>query len=108
MSKDYTELQILRAIKKEEISQPSIAKEVGFSLGKVNFVLKALIDKGLVKSERFISSNNKSKYKYLLTEEGIKEKMHLTQKFIDRKKKEYEELERELLEDEIKWGLNDK
>ena len=104
MLNEYTDLQILRAIKKEDISQPSIAKEVGFSLGKVNFVLKALIDKGLVKSERFISSNNKMKYKYLLTEKGIKEKMQLTQKFIDRKKTEYEELERELYEDEQKWG----
>ena len=44
------------------------------------------------------------RYKYLLTEDGIKEKMYLTQKFIDRKKKEYTELERELLEDEAKWG----
>ena len=104
MSNDYTELQILRAIKKEDISQPSIAKEVGFSIGKVNFVLKALIEKGFVKSERFIASNNKAKYKYILTQDGIKEKMSLTQKFIDRKKKEYEELEKELLEDEVKWG----
>lgn len=104
MSNEYTKLQILRAIKKEDISQPSIAKEVGFSIGKVNFILKALIEKGLVKSERFISSNNKSKYKYLLTEDGIKEKMSLTQKFIDRKKKEYEELEKELKEDKVKWG----
>ncbi len=103
---EYTDLQILRAIKKEDISQPSIAKEVGFSLGKVNFVLKALIDKGLVKSERFISSNNKSRYKYLLTEKGIKEKMQLTQRFIDRKKIEYEELEKELSADKEKWGDN--
>lgn len=103
MSKEYSELQILRFIK-EDITQPAIAKEVGFSLGKVNFILKALIDKGLIKSERFISSNNKAKYKYLLIEEGIKEKMILTQKFVERKKKEYEELERELLEDESKWG----
>ena len=102
---EYTDLQILRAIKKEDISQPSIAKEVGFSLGKVNFILKALIDKGLIKSERFISSNNKTKYKYLLTEHGIKEKILLTEKFIVRKKDEYEELQRELEEDKIKWGI---
>jgi len=97
---DYSQLQILRAIKKEDISQPSISKEVGFSLGKVNFILKALIDKGLVKTEKFISSNNKIKYRYLLTEKGIKEKITLTKKFIERKKREYEELERELVEDE--------
>ena len=104
MSTEYTDLQILRAIKQEEISQPSIAKEVGFSLGKVNFILKALVDKGFVKTERFISSKNKSQYKYILTEVGIKEKMLLTQKFIDRKKAEYEQLEKELQEDEAKWG----
>ncbi|MDC7242526.1 MAG: MarR family EPS-associated transcriptional regulator [Sphaerochaetaceae bacterium] len=104
MLNEYTQLQILRALKQEEISQPSIAKEVGFSLGKVNFILKALIDKGLVKSERFISSNHKSKYKYLLTQKGINEKMQLTQKFIERKKKEYEELQKELEEDAKKWG----
>ena len=79
---------------------------MGFSLGKVNFILKALIDKGLVKTEKFISSNNKIKYRYLLTEKGIKEKITLTKKFIERKKREYEELERELVEDEMKRGNN--
>ena len=94
---------------KENISQPSIAKEIGFSVGKVNFILKALVEKGFIKYERFTSSNNKMKYKYLLTDEGIKEKMSLTQKFITRKKAEYEELQRELELDTKKWGgkLND-
>ena len=101
MTTDYTNLQILRAIK-EDVSQPSIAKEVGFSLGKVNFILKALIEKGLVKTENFIASNNRRKYKYLLTEEGVREKMFLTSKFIERKKAEYEELQRELAIDKEK------
>jgi EPS-associated MarR family transcriptional regulator len=103
LTNDYNDLQILRAIKKD-VSQPSIAKEIGFSVGKVNFILKALIEKGLVKTERFMSSNNRMKYAYLLTEEGIKEKMSLTQKFIARKKSEYEELQKELELDRQKWG----
>ena len=103
MIQDYNTLQILRNIK-EDVSQPSIAKEVGFSVGKVNFILKALVEKGLVKSERFIASNNKMKYSYLLTDEGVKEKMNLTRKFIQKKKAEYEELKSELEVDSIKWG----
>ena len=102
MTNEYNDLQILRAIK-EDVSQPSIAKDIGFSVGKVNFILKALVEKGLVKYERFTTSNNKMKYSYLLTEEGIKEKMILTQKFIERKKKEYEELQKELEIDTRKW-----
>ena len=103
MTIEYNTLQILRNIK-EDVSQPSIAKEVGFSVGKVNFILKALVEKGLVKSERFIASNNKMKYSYLLTDEGIREKMHLTAKFIERKKAEYEMLQSEFEEDTAKWG----
>ncbi len=103
MTNEYNTLQILRNIK-EDVSQPSIAKEVGFSVGKVNFILQALVEKGLVKSERFIASNNKMKYSYLLTDEGIKEKMTLTSKFIDRKKAEYEMLQNEFKADTEKWG----
>lgn len=103
MTNEYNTLQILRNIK-EDVSQPSIAKEVGFSVGKVNFILKALVEKGLVKSERFIASNNKMKYSYLLTDEGIGEKMHLTAKFVERKKAEYEMLQSEFEADTVRWG----
>lgn len=95
MTNEYNDLQILRTIR-EDISQPTMAQEIGFSVGKVNFILKALVEKGLVKYERFHNSDNKMKYRYLLTEDGIKEKMILTQKFIARKKAEYEELQAEL------------
>jgi EPS-associated MarR family transcriptional regulator len=105
LTNDYNDLQILRAIR-EDVSQPSIAKEIGFSVGKVNFILNALIEKGLIKTTRFLSSNNRMKYAYLLTDDGIKEKISLTQKFIARKKAEYEELQRELEEDMQKWGNN--
>jgi EPS-associated MarR family transcriptional regulator len=103
LTNEYNDLLILRAIK-EDVSQPSIAKDIGFSVGKVNFILKALVQKGLVKYERFHNSNNKMKYRYLLTEDGITEKMVLTQKFIARKKAEYEELQKELEADTAKWG----
>jgi len=88
-------LSILR--KSETIeSQPSLAKELGLSVGKVNYVLKALIDKGLIKVENFANSKQKKNYKYLLTKQGIEEKIKLTEKFIERKKREYEELQSEL------------
>ena len=78
------------------LTQKSFAKEIGFSVGKINYVLRALIDKGLIKAEVFLTSDNKKKYTYLLTDDGIKEKVSLTKKFITRKKAEYEELQRDL------------
>jgi len=77
-------------------SQKSLADELGISVGKVNYVLKALIEKGLIKAENFFENKNKNQYKYLLTEKGFKEKVALTKNFIQRKKAEYEELQREL------------
>ncbi|MDD2384948.1 MAG: MarR family EPS-associated transcriptional regulator [Sulfurospirillaceae bacterium] len=79
-------------------TQRDIASSIGYSVGKVNYILKALIEKGLIKIENFSNSTNKKNYKYLLTEQGIKEKIILTEKFIERKKKEYEELQSELEE----------
>lgn len=103
MSNEELELTLLKQA--ENIStQKSIADEIGLSVGKINYVLKSLVDKGFIKAERFLTSNNKSKYKYLLTDKGIKEKMTLTQKFIIRKKSEYEELQKDLEIDTLKWG----
>ena len=67
---------------------------LGVSVGKVNYVLKALIEKSLVKADNFYKAKNKRKYKYLLTQKGLEEKVTLTKKFIERKKAEYEELKR--------------
>ncbi|MBL0707716.1 MAG: MarR family EPS-associated transcriptional regulator [Sulfurimonas sp.] len=102
-NKDYHELLILRNIN-ENTSQPILAKQVGFSIGKVNFIIKALVEKGFLKCDRFVSSEHKMKYTYLLTDDGIREKMLLTKKFITRKKSEYEELQREYETDVAKWG----
>ena len=85
-------------------TQKSLADELGLSVGKVNYVLKALIEKGLIKAENFFANKNKNQYKYLLTDDGIKEKVSLTKKFITRKKAEYEELQRDLEADTLKWG----
>ncbi|MBN2895954.1 MAG: MarR family EPS-associated transcriptional regulator [Campylobacterales bacterium] len=81
-------------------SQQSLADEVGYSVGKVNYILKALIAKGLVKMENFVKSENKKGYRYLLTGEGIREKIALTEAYIKIKKSEYEALQRSLQEDQ--------
>ena len=95
MSNEELELIILKSAE-NMASQRSLAQEVGFSVGKINYIMKALVDKGFIKSESFLSSQNKKKYSYLLTDDGIKEKINLTQKFIVRKKAEYEELQQDL------------
>ena len=89
------ELNILRNVERIS-SQKNLAQEIGFSVGKVNYVLKKLVEKGFVKAERFLNSNNKLQYKYLLTEKGFKEKVALTEKFIEIKKEEYDQLQEEM------------
>ena len=95
MNQEEIELEILKNTGKV-ISHKTLAEEVGYSVGKVNYVLRGLIEKGLIKAERFINSDKKLQYKYLLTEKGIKEKVDITQKFIDRKKAEYDKLQAEM------------
>jgi DNA-binding PadR family transcriptional regulator len=68
------------------------------------YILKALVDKGLIKIENFATAENKKQYYYLITQKGIEEKLRLTKKFVLRKKKEYEELQRELRELEQQLG----
>lgn len=89
------DLSVLRNLNKET-TQKNLAKEVGVSVEKLNYILNALIDKGLVKVENFKNSNNKVAYRYLLTPKGVREKLELTKYFIERKKLEYEELQEEL------------
>ena len=74
--------------------QMVLAKHLGFSIGKVNYIIKALVDKGFVKVGNFAASEQKSKY--ILTPEGIKAKLVLTEAFIARKKAEYEQLQQQL------------
>jgi len=77
-------------------TQKSLADKLGLSVGKANYVMKALIDKGFIKAENFFANKNKNQYRYFLTQKGMKEKLMLTEKFIEQKKKEYDELVEEL------------
>jgi len=83
-------------------SQKELAEEVGFSVGKVNYVIKALLEKGYVKMENFVRSKNKRAYGYLLTKEGLNRKIELTEKYIEIKKQEYEALQNSLKSDKDK------
>ena len=91
------QFDVLRKIsKKPSANQRELASELEISLGKLNFVLKGLKKKGLIKIRNFKKNPNKSRYLYLLTPKGIAEKTDLTINFMKRKMKEYDELREEL------------
>ena len=97
MKKDQDFLNLLREIDdKPNASQRKLAEVLGFSLGKLNYCLKALKDKGLIKINNFKNNPKKIKYIYVLTPQGIAEKTNLTVNFMKRKMKEYDELKKEL------------
>ncbi|MEX0616059.1 MAG: MarR family EPS-associated transcriptional regulator [Methylophaga sp.] len=79
-----------------EISQRELARELDISLGKANFCLKALMEKGLLKASNFRNSKNKMGYLYKLTPSGIEEKTAVTLRFLKRKMQEYENLKSEI------------
>ena len=90
-------LNVMRKIQeKPSKSQRNLASELGFSLGKLNYCLKALQEKGLVKIKNFKNHEKKLNYIYVLTPKGIAEKTELTINFMKRKMKEYDELKKEL------------
>ena len=94
-------LNLLRKIQNNpDASQRELAKQLGFSLGKLNYCLKALQEKGLIKIKNFEKNPNKLNYIYVLTPEGIKEKTKLTVNFMKRKMNEYDELKKELQKEE--------
>jgi len=78
------------------MSQRAIAASLGLSLGKINYALKALMEKGLVKAEEFYNSKNKRAYSYILTPKGMEEKAAVTLRYFKKKMKEYEQLQQEL------------
>jgi EPS-associated MarR family transcriptional regulator len=89
--------QILRLLHENpELTQRELGERVGVSLGAVNYCLKALIERGLVKAGNFSKSTNKLGYAYVLTPVGIAEKTMLTGRFLARKKAEYEALRAEI------------
>ena len=97
MEKKQDHFNVLRKIQnKPESNQRKLAKELGFSLGKLNYCLQALRDKGLIKISNFKKNPDKINYIYILTPKGLTEKTKLTIRFMKRKFKEYEELQKEL------------
>ena len=98
MKNEQDQFEILRKIKKTpDASQRELAEELGFSLGKLNYCLKALQKKGFVKLQNFQKKPNKISYlQYVITPKGISERTKLTINFMKRKIKEYDELKKEL------------
>jgi MarR family transcriptional regulator, temperature-dependent positive regulator of motility len=95
--KKQEELEILRIIdKKKDSSQRELARELGFSLGKLNYCLNALKQKGFLKIKNFKKNKKKIGYLYLLTPLGISKKTKLTISFMQRKMEEYDELKKEI------------
>jgi EPS-associated MarR family transcriptional regulator len=98
-------LQLLRELERNpEITQRQLAKQLDVSLGKANYCLSALIEKGLVKAKNFKNNENKRAYLYVLTPKGIDEKSRITVKFLKRKLSEYELLKREI--EQLKSEVN--
>ena len=90
-------LKVLQEIKNNpEMTQRELSKRLGVSLGKINFLLKALIHKGLVKAHNFKNSGNRNAYLYILTPSGIEEKAKITYRFLKRKLEEYGQLEEQI------------
>ena len=97
MNKKDIQLDLLRKVESNpECTQRELSKEMGVSLGKVNYCMKKLIEKGLVKLKSFSRNPNKSGYVYLLTAKGIEEKTRLTFAFLKMKIEEYEMLKEEI------------
>ena len=95
-SDNQDDLNLLRQIKKKpSSSQRELAEELGFSLGKLNYCLKALKKKGFLKIKNFSKNPNKINYLYVLTPKGMAEKAKLTINFMKRKMEEYDELKKE-------------
>ena len=98
-------LNLVRRLEQNpDYTQRELAKEMGVSLGKVNYCLKKLMEKGWVKANNFRNNPNKAGYAYLLTPKGIEEKGKLTVAFLQRKMEEYELLKSEIaqLQEEVK------
>ena len=98
-----TNYKVLKEIQNNpNFSQRKLAKEVGFSLGKLNYCLKALKQKGLIKIKNFRKNPNKISYAYILTPKGIKKKTKLTMNFMIRKMREYDELKKNISKEKNK------
>lgn len=94
---DEISYKLLKIIEEEpHLSQREIAARMGVSLGKANYCLKSLIDKGFVKARNFYNNNHKVGYIYMLTPSGVEEKVSVTYRFLKLKMQEYEEIKAEI------------
>src|SRR5689334_218711 len=97
MLNDEVHYKILKIIEvRPDISQRDLARELGVSVGKANFCLRALIARGLIKANNFKNNDNKKAYKYYLARRGIIDRAHVTTRFLSIKMAEYEALKREI------------
>lgn len=97
MSVDEVHYKLMRLIEANpELSQRDVARQLGISLGKVNYCLQALMKKGWIKVANFTNSQNKAAYMYLITPRGIEQKALLTVRFLQTKMREYEALRLEI------------
>ena len=95
--KDEITYKLLKLIEAEpHLSQREIAQKMGVSLGKTNYCLKALIDKGFIKLQNFYNNKKKTSYIYYLTPQGIEEKATVTYRFLQTKIEEYEDIKVEI------------
>lgn len=96
---DDQRLRLLRLLTDHpELSQRELSRQLGLSLGKTHYCLRALIDKGWVKVNNFRTSHNKLAYAYVLTSKGLRAKVDATAAFLQRKRSEYARLEQEIAE----------
>ena len=94
---DEIAYKLLKIIETEpQLSQREIAARMGISLGKANYCLKSLIEKGFIKARNFYNSNHKVGYIYMLTPSGLEEKASVTYRFLMRKMQEYEQIKAEI------------
>ena len=97
LSKKQNQFQILKSLEKDwRPTQRQLSNDLGVSLGKINYCLKNLIEKGFIKVNNFRNSNSKIQYSYLLNPKGIEEKAKLTLDFIRIKTQEYDTLKQEI------------
>ena len=102
-----THLKVLRHLEENpDVTQRELAIALGISLGKANYCLKALINKGLIKAKNFKNNSNKRAYLYILTPKGIETKTRISMRFLQRKIEEYEALKKEIeqLQNEVNGG----
>ena len=96
--RDYVRYKVIQILDQNpHATQRELAVELGVSLGAINFCIKALVEKGLVKVQSFMRSDNKLAYAYILTPKGVVEKSEITSEFLQRKKQEYVILKQEII-----------